>query len=226
MPPSTPILDRRRFGLGLLAAGLAGRAEAAAAPIVCWGDSLTFGAGVQTNGGRYPTVMGRLFAPPRAVRNAGIGGETSTQVARRMLSDPRSREGVAVIWAGRNNYDDPNRVRADLKAMAARCERSLVLSIINADVPEEHRGRPGYRAIRALNDALRDDHGFRFLDVRGPLVERGLAMNGLNPTAQDRADIVDDVPARTLRADHIHLNDAGQAVIAVLVHDALVARGW
>ncbi len=226
MPVSAKVLDRRRVCLGLLATGLAGTAEAAPAPIVCWGDSLTFGAGVQTDGGRYPKVLSRLFTPSRPVRNAGIGGESSTQVAARMLADPRSREGVAVIWAGRNNYDDPNRVRADLRAMAARCGRSLVLSILNADVPEEHRGRPGHRAIRALNDALRDEHGHRFLDVRGPLVERGLAMNGLVPTAQDRADIVDDVPAQALRADHIHLNDAGQAVIATLVRDALLARGW
>ncbi|WP_232629372.1 SGNH/GDSL hydrolase family protein [Methylobacterium sp. Leaf118] len=225
MPPT----DRRRFGLVLLAAGLAGRARAEAPrPIVAWGDSLTFGTGARTEAGRYPAALGRAFAPPRPVRNAGVGGESSTQIAARMLADAASRDAVAVIWAGRNNYDDAARVQADIRAMVAslRSGCALVLSILNADVPEEYRGAPGHRAILALNAALLAEHGRRFLDIRGHLVARGLAAAGLTPSLLDRADIARDVPPRALRADHIHLNQAGQAAVAAAVHGALLARSW
>lgn len=220
--------DRRRVGLGLLASGLLGPAAAAEIrPIVAWGDSLTFGTGARTKRARYPAVLAAAFSPPRHVRNAGVGGETSTQIAARMLADVGSHGMVAVIWAGRNNYGDGARVLADIRAMTDRVRdgRFLVLSILNADVPEEYRGEAGYRSILTLNDALREHYGRRYLDVRTALVDRGLANAKIVRGTGDELDVARDVPPRALRDDHIHLNDTGQAVIAAMVRDALVMQG-
>lgn len=230
--PPCPIArmpDRRAFGLGLFAACWATRTQAAVSPaIVAWGDSLTYGTGARTVAARYPVVLGRLFTPMRSVRNAGVGGESSSEIAARMLADTRSHDAVTIIWAGRNNYEDVRRVRADVKAMvdAVRSKRVLVLSILNADTSEERRGESGYRTIVDLNDALRAAHGPSYVDIRSRLIDSGLALARIAPTGPDRADLARDVPPRSLREDHIHLNDAGQAVVARVVHDSLVARGW
>lgn len=61
--------------------------------IVCWGDSLTAGAGSGTAGGTYPgftggfpTVLATLTG--RTVRNAGVGGENSVTIAARTGATP------------------------------------------------------------------------------------------------------------------------------------------
>jgi lysophospholipase L1-like esterase len=227
--PTIRTIDRRKFGLGLLATCLTTRATAeSSSSIVAWGDSLTFGSGASTPAARYPAVLEGLFTPRRTVRNAGVGGESSSQIAARMLGETRSHNETTIIWAGRNNYGNIPEVLADVKAMveAVKSKRVLVLSVLNADTSEERRGDYGYRIIVELNDALRADHGERYIDIRTRLIDIGLTMSGITPSALDRADVARDVPPRALRDDHIHLNDAGQAVVARIVHASLIARGW
>ncbi len=224
----------RRGALRIVAATMAAPALPDVAPaepdasIALWGDSLTFGTGADTAAGKYPNLLGRLFTPARTVFNGGVGGDSSAQVAARMLADEAHRNGIAVLWAGRNNYGSLALVLADIAAMVAhlRSRRFLVLSVPNAGLPEEYRGTPGYRDIIALNDALQARYGDRFLDVRSALIRAGLPGLGFVPTPQDRHDVEHDVPPAGLRADHIHLNDAGQAVVARRVRDAILRQGW
>lgn len=61
--------------------------------IVCWGDSMTAGAGSTTAAGSYtgfsggyPTVLATLTG--RTVRNAGVGGETSVTITARSGATP------------------------------------------------------------------------------------------------------------------------------------------
>ncbi|MFG1206995.1 SGNH/GDSL hydrolase family protein [Xanthobacter flavus] len=53
--------------------------------IVCWGDSMTAGAG--GSGTTYPGVLASLL-PGKTVSNLGIGGQTSTQIAARQGGVP------------------------------------------------------------------------------------------------------------------------------------------
>ncbi len=230
----TPNLHHRRrvlaFGSStLLSLALGGTGRAATSrPIALWGDSLTFGIGANTVAGKYPNALGPSFSPPREVFNGGIGGETSTEIAARMIDDEIHRDWIAVIWAGRNNFRPAATVLTDIAAMAAhlRHHRFLVLSIPNADVTGEHRGAPGHTAIVALNETLRQRYADHYIDIRRDLVGPGLGMLGLAPTANDLRDIALDVPPAALRADHVHLNDAGQAIVTRRVHDAILRHGW
>jgi lysophospholipase L1-like esterase len=57
-------------------------------------------------------------------------------------------------------------------------------------------------------------------------VNFGLAHAGIAPTSQDLIDVADDTIPASLRADTVHLNDYGQAVLADIVEDWLKDRGW
>ncbi len=62
--------------------------------IVCFGDSVTFGYGVQS-GEDYPAALAKLVTIP--VLNMGIDGDTSTEALRRLKSDVLDREPLLVI---------------------------------------------------------------------------------------------------------------------------------
>ena len=55
-------------------------------PIICWGDSLTAGAGWVGSPSGYPVVLSEEFGVE--VKNAGVGGETSSTIAARMGAIP------------------------------------------------------------------------------------------------------------------------------------------
>lgn len=62
--------------------------------IICFGDSITFGYGVEP-GEDYPSALGRLLGIP--VINAGIDGDTSTEALKRLDSDVLTRDPLLVI---------------------------------------------------------------------------------------------------------------------------------
>jgi lysophospholipase L1-like esterase len=170
-------------------------------PILFLGDSLTSGAGVDL-ADAFPAVASRLLGGRRFV-NMGVGGETSAQIRARFLAFEDHGRYPAVIWAGRNNWSDPDTVLADIEAMAAGIDggRFLVLSVIAGTYAEERPGTPGGERIEALNDRLAERYGAHFVEV---------------------GSLLDDAD----RWDQIHLNRAGQAKIARRVAEAIRAAGW
>ncbi|MDX3927128.1 MAG: hypothetical protein QHC90_15135 [Shinella sp.] len=52
-------------------------------PVVAWGDSLTAGSGASGPDTAYPAAASRLFDPPLAVANRGIGGQPAETIAAR-----------------------------------------------------------------------------------------------------------------------------------------------
>ncbi len=62
--------------------------------IVCFGDSITLGYGVEP-GQDYPSLLGKMTRTP--VINAGIDGETSTEAVKRVGSDVLDKNPVLVI---------------------------------------------------------------------------------------------------------------------------------
>lgn len=164
--------------------------------LCAWGDSLTAG-----NGGRpYPTSFSDLYGA-QSMYNGGVGGDTSTQIKTRFLA-AGAMHNTQVIWAGRNNFGSPTTVQSDIAAMIAALphDRYLVLSILNQNASTEWSGSANYTSIIALNNALAASYGQRYVDIRGILVNNGLAMAGLTATAQDTADIANGVVPTSLRA--------------------------
>lgn len=240
-------MDRRRLSLFLLgstvlsacgggggsttvppeAAGQGDAALASAASqraVAAWGDSHTAGYGGSPGAVGYAEILAGL-APGRQVFNGGVAGETSTQIADRQVRDVAHRGWTSVFWYGGNNQWDPDTIAIDLSrsigTLAAGNDRYLVLSVLNQAAPDERRGGWLYERIIGLNERLARTWGDRYLDVRRLLVQ-----SARMDDARDRNDQADDVPPMSLRADGVHLNEAGYAIVARAVLQALDARGW
>ncbi|NLO90621.1 MAG: hypothetical protein GX410_01330 [Elusimicrobia bacterium] len=78
-------------------------AEAArSGPIVCFGDSVTAGLGVETSQA-YPALLAQLTG--RRVVNAGVSGDTTEDALARLGNDVLAlRPGLVVIEIGGNDY--------------------------------------------------------------------------------------------------------------------------
>jgi lysophospholipase L1-like esterase len=187
-------------------------------PITGWGDSMIADYGPTT----VMPVLAQLLERP--VYAEGVGGESSSMVLERMLADTARHRDVTLLWMGRNNFTDPAQVKRDIAtavASLAGAREFLVLSVFNADAPEEWAGQPNYVTITTLDRDLAALYPNNFLDLRSLLVSR------YDPAvAQDVIDHGHDVSPSTLRADGIHLNAAGNRLVAEAVAAAITARGW
>ena len=169
--------------------------------IVYWGDSLTAGSGA-TSGHDFPSLIAFLYH--RRSLNLGVAGETSRQIRDRFLAraKPRGPEAV-VIWAGRNNTGQPARIESDIRDMIDSLNpdsKFLEFGVISAADPGEQRGADEYDLIMGLNAKLAAAYGARFVPIHEILMAAGNR--------------------------RLHLDDAGQAVVAAAVESAMAANGW
>jgi hypothetical protein len=184
--------------------------------IAAWGDSLTQGAG-----DTYPAELSILTGVP--VYNGGIAGQTSTQVAARMLAATTKYSWPMIIWTGRNEIsgvlanDEPT-ILSNIASMVAALTTShyIILSIPNGNT--EPSGSTNYNEIVQINSDIGAIYGSHYLDEREYLVTNGLSVAGIAPTAQDLTDISNDVPPTDLRADYEHPNAIGDKVIAEYIY--------
>jgi len=179
--------------------------------ISCWGDSLTDIG--------YPMVLQVSSGCP--TYNGGVGGETSTQIKSRMIADSARYGDIAVIWAGRNNYDAPVTVMSDIADMVAALTTSnyIVLSVLNSST--EIAGSAGYLAVESLNSSLSSVYNTKFLDIRSILVD------SYNPEVpQDVTDHGNDIVPSSLRYDTLHINKAGIEIVAEVIEDKLISLGY
>ncbi|MVN78612.1 T9SS type A sorting domain-containing protein, partial [Hymenobacter sp. HMF4947] len=186
-PPTAPVV--------VPAAGISSSNMAA------WGDSFT-----HAEYGVYPQTLGQLSG--YSVYDGGIGGETSVQIRDRMLADTQKHSWPTIIWAGRNDSDKPDQVKASIAAMVASLPHKnyLVLGICNGS--GEGTGTYGYAVTTTLNNGLAAIYGNHFIDIRAFLVSQ------YDPTnAQDVADHAADIPPTSLRQDFLHPNVAGCTLI-------------
>lgn len=173
--------------------------------IVTWGDSLT--------AADYPKILAEKTG--MEVVNGGVNGQTSSQIAARMLAAPQLHRCPTILWAGRNNYDQAYSVLRDLETMvsalavAGNTNRFLVLGVINSSYGgREDRGTAPHRVIVDLNRTLEERFGDRFVPVRDILI------GAYDPKqAGDQLDFAHDVPPASLRSDALHLNEAGYGVL-------------
>jgi len=187
--------------------------------IACWGDSFTQGAG--SSGGAnldYPNQLSSISGFSNY--NGGIGGQSSGQIATRMLADIPKHGYPTIIWAGRNNFTDTATVKADIAAMVSALGSNpnyLVLSIMNGSMgATEMKGGANYDIIIALNKALERTYGSHYFDIRKAVVD------AYNPSIPyDVYCYNQDIPPLSLRGDSLHLNDAGYLVVAQKVFENL-----
>ena len=190
--------DLRALCLDVDFAPLTGNRE-----IVALGDS--FQSGVLNCVYWYKQLYydtGRLFF------NAGVSGETSTQIKTRLFTDRHlisRRDRVHLIIAGRNDKNMPaQETRDNINAMAdvlSAHGRFGLESVYNNSA--EPKGSAGYDNIMGHNHWLSETFGDRFVDTRSAVVA---AYNSRNK--QDALDYERDIPPSSLRADTTHINTA------------------
>jgi hypothetical protein len=154
------------------------------------GDSLTAGA----NGYEYRTELSRMLKSAY-IYSCATGGYTSSQIltAVSALTAANKRYGIWVIWAGRNNFNDPTTVLSDIESIIAQCPhaRYLVLSVTNRT--SETLGGTEHTTILALNAQLKSRYGRQFVDVRTRWCQGSLT----------------DTPWPSLMSDTTHPNAVG-----------------
>lgn len=191
-------------------------------PIICWGDSLTAGFGTSSFRD-FPGILEHVFG--RATMNYGIPKETSEQIKDRFLNRQKV-EGpeFAIIWAGRNDSWLPDQVLRNVDAMVSSLNpgsKYLVLGVTTSDKATEHKGGEDYALITHINDTLAQRYGSRFVPIQDILLSQANSR-----FAEDVRNVAEGTIPRSLRSDHLHLNDAGSGEVAVAVQHALVANGW
>ena len=173
------------------------------APVACWGDSLTQGDQDLT-GVSYPGALQQLLGVP--VYNEGIDGQTSTQIAARMLATTNMHGYTSVFWAGEDNYkqtsDPESQILSDIasmvNALTSSPKRYLVLSVPNPDGIWGTKGTQVYNRMMALNSALAATYPNNYFDIRSYLVSQYDPTNPL-----DVFDHENDVWPASLRAHNL-----------------------
>lgn len=200
------------------------------------GDSLT--AGQDPDGPDSLPYLQQLsnWTDWRPYWNAGVAGETSTQIKTRFLADATLHVQTAILWAGRGNDWTSNStsatVIADIDAMiaamaAAGNDRYIVLGVTTGGGEEKPSGTGSgltrYTNIIAHNIAAAALYGDRFFDIRTWLVNDALDATDLTATSDDLIDIANDQIPRQLRrdADNVHMNNAGYNAVAFKVAELL-----
>jgi hypothetical protein len=183
--------------------------------IAAWGDSLT----------RAYAPKLALAYPARTVFNGGVGGESSAQIRVRMVADTEKATWIAVLWYGRNNWQQQAAILRDLalsvESLAAGNERFVVMSVLNGNTPAQRSGGVDYNKFMLLNEAIAAAYPNNYLDIRSYLVSM------YDPTKpQDVIDHSYDVVPSSLRTDVVHLTSAGYQLVANRVKQFIDTKGW
>lgn len=184
--------------------------------IVGWGDSLTEGSPSTST---YLAELEKLTGTTYTYINRGISGQTSSQVAERMLADTKKHSYNTIIWVGRNNLLYPEQIKADIAAMVAALghDRYLVLGMINGDFDtNEQVFTQRHQSIMQLNGDLYKTYGDHYVNIHAYLLSQ------YDPTkAQDIIDHTYDVVPSSLRVDKLHLNLLGNQKVAQRIQQSL-----
>lgn len=187
----------------------------ASAQIVAWGDSYTAGTFNPEWVSHFESLSGL------EVINRGVNAQGSTAIKNRFIAEPELHDAFTVIWAGRNNWAQTATVEADIATMVSTLghNRFLVVGILNGDrPPNEYSGGSTWASINTLNSHLAVTYGNAFIDIRPILV------NAYNPfLPQDVIDYGNDIPPNSLRFDDLHLNAAGNQIVAQSIYNGYLA---
>lgn len=181
-----------------------------------WGDSI-----LSSLSGPWSSTY---FPSGRLVRSMSIGGQTSTQIATRMLADPSGKDRINVIWVGANNIGDPTTILSDIADMVATLgsnEKFIVASPLIGENPTYYDGTAGRIAADDMYDTLASTYPNNYLDVLTDLINEYDS-----GTPQDVIDYGHRIVPSTLRADNIHLNGTGEGFALAAFTNFITAKGW
>ncbi|MCR5832241.1 MAG: SGNH/GDSL hydrolase family protein [Lachnospiraceae bacterium] len=157
----------------------------------------------------------------RKTKGERIAVEEGTQFKTFGMNDSKP-DDILVIFAGTNDLPDSKSVRnliATERAMldAAKCEKYIIVGLTYAGgIPE----------IDAVNEALANEFGEHFVDIRKYMLNYGLADAGVEPSEQDKADIRKGEIPSSLRRDYVHGNKLYHRLIGEQVYRRMQYLGY
>jgi hypothetical protein len=162
--------------------------------IWAWGDSQTLG-GNDGNAINYPNTLANALNVP--VMNEGVGGNTSTQIAQRMLATPASfgPGNCNVFWAGSNNPTQISQILSDDASMVNALATPCYLILGDVNFITYSIGTTIYQDLVAASASLAAAYPNNYLDIRE------LVVQAYNPSLPlDVANHANDVMPASLRA--------------------------
>tara|TARA_Y100001933_G_scaffold264586_1_gene331109 strand:+ start:4163 stop:5197 length:1035 start_codon:yes stop_codon:yes gene_type:complete len=198
--------------------------------IWCWGDSMTYGQGATTPAtDSYPAVLASLSS--RAVRNEGVPGETSTEIATRMLATTDAHGSLNILWVGRNDLGQRETIRDNVVAMAAAVREAGGQLLVMPPANGEDEGVGQANAFRHTyvtenEQTLEAVAGGDFIPLRRWAIDFGLEEAGITPTTQDDTDVAADTVPDSLRFDGVHWNTDAYAAAASFIYNCIQTRGY
>lgn len=144
------------------------------------------------------------------------------------MSARRFRGLTQIAWVGTNNILETDQIVGDIEAMEQHVWSldARMLSIGPFNREGQIPGTAAHTALLATERQLALTRGRRHINARRYLIDYGLADAGITPTAQDQADIANDLVPTSLRNDNVHLNQTGYRMVALLVAARLRELGW
>jgi hypothetical protein len=177
-----------------------------------YGDSIIGGS----NGGNFRDDLSRMFGGC-PIYNGGVGGETSTQCADRVVaagaSGPKSAHIVGLCM-GRNNAASYATVLADIARSVASLKhgRFFIMPVLNGSASNEASGQALYSNMKTdINAVLKAAYGSRFIE------EIWTERNAGSATDQPRPEYLYDT---------VHPNAVGCGLIANSIHKLVRSFGW
>lgn len=146
--------------------------------------------------------------------------------------DDKHRGKIHLLWMGKNNFEDVDRVIADTKAAFDRePSRTLVLSHWPND---SNYDTPGQVAtLKRLNERYRRAFGSKYVDTSAILTDRRwwslpeIARLNLGARADTAVRARAGVPPRPICSnDRLHLNSYGNLIMAHGLVAKLKSMGW
>ena len=125
---------------------------------------------------------------------------------------------TAWLWLGRNGAQAGRSVPGDIAAAVASLGHNRYL--VGGILPSTADSGAGLAHLTTLNGQLAAAYGDRFVNLLAVLTA---AANG---SADDSSDVAAGFVPRSLRSDHLHLNDAGYALVAQAFYAAHMAKGF
>lgn len=154
-----------------------------------------------------------------------------------VVDHPEYAECLTLMWAGTNDYafawpTHATGAVAAMKAMVAKLKKSvddprfLVLSPTWWTTETSDKTGPRPLAI-AVRDALEAAFPDNFVDQHRYIIQNGMDILGIEPTAADLASKAGDAIPRSLTSDGLHYSDdTREKVLAPFIVSELAARGW
>lgn len=195
------------------------------------------------------TIDGTIGGSPvRITRTTGnvyaieqIGASASLTVANDSVFIPDAatdyRNSVLVLCAGTNDrandpYTTVETILSIVNFNRAYFRKVLVIGPRSAgsyggdDSDREVSGDTGFDNVQTMKSLLASALGDSFLDVPQFMIDHGLSIAGISPTAQDTQDIADGIIPESLRADILHSNDDGHIVENWIIKNTLLGRSF